>query len=168
MLLCNSYDLTKTCAISAGGRTVIIVLLQPDAFAVEVRVIAFAVAVCFCSYRRCYTHAKAFSLEIIVLFPNQNTIAKVAEKGKRVAVTCSSRPGDKPCFFLTNLVFHCHCLWWCILILRDLGKMLQGFLYFMLEAIVDKPVLRNFPWEKRFIRQQLVAYQAQYGGWCMD
>ena len=96
MLLCNSYDLTKTCAISAGGRTVIIVLLQPD---------AFAVAVCFCSYRRCYTHAKAFSLVIIVLFPNQNTIAKVAEKGKRVAVTCSSRPGDKPCFFLTDWFF---------------------------------------------------------------
>ena len=38
---------------------------------------------------------RLFLYLIIVLFPNQNT---VAEKAKRVAATCSSKAGDKSFF----------------------------------------------------------------------
>jgi hypothetical protein len=63
------------------------------------RVIAFAVAVCFCSYRRCYTHAKAFSLFNHCSFSESKYNYKSCGKGQ--ARSCN-RPDDKQCFFVKN------------------------------------------------------------------
>ena len=63
------------------------------------RVIAFAVAVCFCSYRRCYTHAKAFSLFNHCSFSESKYNCKSCGKGQ--ARSCN-RPDDKQCFFVKS------------------------------------------------------------------
>ena len=69
MEVLNMKGATKTCAISGRPHRSNHWAFVAKCFCSSKDILAFAVVACFCSYWRCYSPARLFLIEIIVLFP---------------------------------------------------------------------------------------------------